>query len=588
MVARLQEYTFYKKRLIMRTKSTVIAITISMLFTVGCAYKETKNGPAKVKTTQAGELASQPNLEDIEKLEIAGNAMGEVRENMRQGDDIALSQPVQMVAAHSIRSRMALKSPPLGAEPLPYLDDRDNYLPNESNGVFQAVTTPLSTFSVDVDTGSYANTRSYLNLGKLPPKESVREEAFINYFDYNYSVPEDVSQPFAAHTEIAPAPWSDNRHILRIGLQGYDLPEQDRKPSNLVFLVDVSGSMHEANKLPLLVQSLMMMVKQLSARDTVSLVTYAGNVKVVLNPTKGNEQNAILTALKTLKAGGGTHGENGIKMAYQAAKKAFIKEGVNRVILATDGDFNVGTTSIDALKALIAQQRKLGISLTTLGFGRGNYNDALMEQLANIGDGNHAYIDTLHEAKKVLLRQMNGTLQNIAKDVKIQIEFNPAQVKEYRLIGYQNRLLKDDDFNNDKVDAGEIGVGHTVTALYEVTLVGNKGQVDDLRYQHKHRANNSDELLQLKIRYKLPGENSSQLISNVVNKHQVLPDFASASVDFKFATSVAAFAQKLKDTQYLGTMDYQDIASIARANRGNDPFNYRGEFVRLVELTDAL
>jgi len=371
-------------------------------------------------------------------------------------------------------------------------------------------------------------------------------------------------------------------------LQGYDLPASERKPSNLVFLVDVSGSMHDKNKLPLLVQSLTMMVKQLSARDTVSLVTYAGNVQVVLSPTKGKEKQTIINALKELKAGGGTHGESGIKMAYQEAKKAFIKGGVNRVILATDGDFNVGTISIDALKDLIAEQRKQGISLTTLGFGRGNYNDAMMEQLANIGDGNHAYIDTLHEAQKVLLRQMSGTLQSIANDVKIQLEFNPAEVKEYRLIGYQNRLLKDEDFNNDKVDAGEIGVGHTVTALYEVTLAGNKGQVDELRYQQKKMVSTSDELLHVKIRYKLPGDTESKLISQVVNKQQVLPDFNSASSDFKFATSVAAFAQKLKQSQYLGDMNYQDIASIARANRGDDPFNYRGEFVNLVELASAL
>ena len=576
----------------MKTTKTLIALTLGALFSslvmTGCANQDSKSEQTAQKNQEQSQQERKSAPEAVEKIMVTGSQITEAQAddltNARAVEYMQLSQPQALIASPEMRKRIALPAPEFFAHP----EERDNYLPSESNGVFQAATTPLSTFSVDVDTGSYANIRSYLGMGQLPPTDAVREEAFINYFDYNYSVPEDKSQPFATFTELAPAPWNDERHILRIGLQGYDLPASERKPSNLVFLVDVSGSMHDKNKLPLLVQSLTMMVKQLSARDTVSLVTYAGNVQVVLSPTKGKEKQTIINALKELKAGGGTYGESGIKMAYQEAKKAFIKGGVNRVILATDGDFNVGTTSIDALKDLIAEQRKQGISLTTLGFGRGNYNDAMMEQLANIGDGNHAYIDTLHEAQKVLLRQMSGTLQSIANDVKIQLEFNPAEVKEYRLIGYQNRLLKDEDFNNDKVDAGEIGVGHTVTALYEVTLAGNKGQVDELRYQQKKMVSTSNELLHVKIRYKLPGDNESKLFSQVVNKQQVLPDFDSASSDFKFATSVAAFAQKLKKSQYLGDMNYQDIASIARANRGNDPFNYRGEFVNLVELASAL
>ncbi len=566
----------------MNTNKTAIALTLGALFIAGCANQEAKNAQSSAKNHNETEQKSPPahKSETVEKIVVSGSRMSDVHavEYMQVRESQAL------MAAPTMKKRIA--PPPLADFAVP--QNRDNYLPSDSNGVFQAATTPLSTFSVDVDTGSYANVRSYLNMGQQPPKDAVREEAFINYFDYAYSVPEDKSQPFASYTELAPAPWSDERHILRIGLQGYDLPVADRKPSNLVFLVDVSGSMHDQNKLPLLIQSLTMMVKQLSARDTVSLVTYAGNTQLVLSPTKGKEKQTIINALKSLKAGGGTYGESGIKMAYQQAQKAFIKGGVNRVILATDGDFNLGLTNLDALKDLVAEQRKQGVSLTTLGFGRGNYNDAMMEQLANIGDGNHAYIDTLHEAQKVLLRQMSGTLQSIANDVKIQLEFNPSQVKEYRLIGYQNRLLKDEDFNNDKVDAGEIGVGHTVTALYELTLVGNQGQVDALRYQQNKIESTSDELLQVKIRYKLPGDNESKLISQVVNKQQILPDFNSASSDFKFATSVAAFAQKLKQSQYLGNMAYHDIASIARANRGDDPFNYRGEFVNLVELASAL
>ncbi|AIY67457.1 vWA domain-containing protein [Pseudoalteromonas piratica] len=571
----------------MKTNKTLTALTIGTLFISGCSNKESETTIAKQPENEKQAQTTKENKEiaEVEKIVVTGSRLADVQTDGGAVEYMKASQPQVLMAAPAIRKRIAPPPPP---EYFTQPQNQDNYLPSDSNGVFQAATTPLSTFSVDVDTGSYANVRSYLSMGQKPPQDAVREEAFINYFDYNYRVPEDKSQPFATFTELAPAPWSDERHILRIGLQGFDLPVSERKPSNLVFLLDVSGSMHDKNKLPLLVQSLTMMVKQLSARDTVSLVTYAGNTELVLSPTKGNEKQTIINALQKLQAGGGTHGESGIKMAYHAAKKAFIKGGVNRIILATDGDFNVGTTNIDALKEMIADKRKQGISLTTLGFGRGNYNDAMMEQLANIGDGNHAYIDTLHEAQKVLLRQMSGTLQSIANDVKIQLEFNPAHVKEYRLIGYQNRLLKDEDFNNDKVDAGEIGAGHTVTALYELTLAGNKGQVDALRYQQKQVVSASEELLQVKIRYKLPGETESKLISQVVNKQQVLNDFDSASLDFKFATSVAAFAQKLKQSQYLGSMNYQDIATIARANRGDDPFNYRGEFVNLVELASAL
>ncbi|MCF6458617.1 VWA domain-containing protein [Pseudoalteromonas sp. MMG024] len=571
----------------MKTNKTLIALTIGTLFISGCSNQESETTIAKQPENekQAQTTIENKEVAEVEKITVTGSRLADVQTDGGAVEYMKASQPQVLVAAPAMRKRIVPPPPP---EYFTQPQNQDSYLPSDSNGVFQTATTPLSTFSVDVDTGSYANMRSYLSMGQKPPQDAIREEAFINYFDYNYRVPEDKSQPFATFTELAPAHWSDERHILRIGLQGYDLPVSERKPSNLVFLVDVSGSMHNKNKLPLLVQSLTMMVKQLSARDTVSLVTYAGNTQVVLSPTKGNEKQTIIDALQKLQAGGGTHGESGIKMAYQAAKKAFIKGGVNRIILATDGDFNVGTTNIDALKEMIADKRKQGISLTTLGFGRGNYNDAMMEQLANIGDGNHAYIDTLHEAQKVLLRQMSGTLQSIANDVKIQLEFNPAEVKEYRLIGYQNRLLKDEDFNNDNVDAGEIGAGHTVTALYELTLAGNKGQVDVLRYQQKQVVNSSDELLQVKIRYKLPGDLESKLISQVVNKQHVLNDFNSASQDFKFATSVAAFAKKLKQSKYLGSMNYQDIATIARANRGDDPFNYRGEFVNLVELASAL
>ncbi|RXJ74141.1 hypothetical protein CS022_05860 [Veronia nyctiphanis] len=493
------------------------------------------------------------------------------------------------MAIQTTRVGIPQPMPPIIIEPPTSSSDRDNYLPTPSNGVFQTSVSPLSTFSVDVDTGSYANVRSYLKMGKKPPKDAVREEAFINYFDYQYPAPSNKKQPFSLYTEVAPAPWHADRQLLRLTLKGYDIPANERKPSNLVFLIDVSGSMNEANKLPLLTQSLTLMVNQLSEEDFVSIVTYAGATRLALEPTSAKNKTKILNTLKSLKAAGSTNGEGGIQLAYQQALDAKIKNGVNRVILATDGDFNVGTTNIDALKSIIEEKRKQGISLTTLGFGRGNYNDAMMEQLADIGDGNHAYIDTLHEAQKVLQRQLSGTVQSIASDVKIQIEFNPATVKEYRLIGYTNRLLKDEDFNNDAVDAGEIGAGHVVTALYEMTLAGKAGQIDDLKYQQtKQSKENNGELLEVKVRYKLPGESTSKLVKTQVTPDQITQSFDKASDDFRFASAVAAFAQKLKANQYLTTMNYTEIADIARKSRGEDPFNYRGEFVSLVELAPTL
>jgi len=530
----------------------------------------------QVATTEV--VTRETKIHAIEEQEMYAAAVLE-----RQSKSKLSKQAVR--SAHVSQMDMMLR-----VEPPTYNQDRDNYLESVSNNVHQVLNTPLSTFSIDVDTGSYANVRSYLNMGRKPPIDAIREEAFINYFDYQYAASQDKNQPFSVNTEIAPSPWNEHRQLLRIALKGYDVPQAERKSSNLVFLVDVSGSMNETNKLPLLVQSLSMLVKELNEKDTVSLVTYAGHSSVVLEPTKGNEKETITNALKSLSAGGGTYGESGIIMAYQQARANFIKEGVNRVILATDGDFNVGIASIDALKKMIANERDKGVSLTTLGFGRGNYNDAMMEQLANIGDGNHAYIDTLHEAKKVLLRQMSGTLQTIASDVKIQIEFNPNIVKEYRLIGYQNRILKDEDFNNDKVDAGEIGAGHTVTALYEITLTGEKGQIDDLRYDRKAitAENFEGELAQVKVRYKLPESEKSVLTTSIVSSHQIKERFDHASADFQFASSVAAFAQKLKDNDYLDSLSYEKIADIARENRGKDPYNYRGEFISLVELAQSL
>ncbi|OEF53884.1 hypothetical protein A1OW_06590 [Enterovibrio norvegicus] len=567
-------------------KRLAIAITLALGITTACTDVAMNDASTKEQAQNAQTSTTKPNT-PLPQPQI--QPMPEMEEHVAMHD---ASVDVAFAAQPTNRMGKALMVMP-GYEPYPQAENRDNYIDTPSNGVHQVSTTPLSTFSIDVDTGSYANVRSYLTMGQKPPTDAIREEAFINYFDYNYATPNSTKQPFSVNTEIAPSPWNVERQLLRIALKGYDIPKAERKASNLVFLVDVSGSMAQPNKLPLLVQSLSMLTKELGENDTVSLVTYAGNANVVLKPTKGDNTQAILNALKSLNAGGGTYGESGIKLAYQQAQQGFIKGGVNRVILATDGDFNLGVTNMDELKDIITAERKKGVSLTTLGFGRGNYNDALMEQLANTGDGNHAYIDTLHEAQKVLLRQMSGTLQSIASDVKIQVEFNPANVKEYRLIGYQNRKLRDEDFNNDKVDAGEIGAGHTVTALYELTLTGDQGQIDDLRYQQKEAdvassGSHSNELAHVKVRYKLPGTATSTLVEGNVNQNDIKKGFTHASADFKFATAVAAFAQKLKENSYLDDFDYAQIATIARENRGDDPYNYRGEFVRLVEVAQSL
>ena len=475
--------------------------------------------------------------------------------------------------------------------------DREHYLTSIQNPVKQVSVDPISTFSIDVDTGSYSNSRRFLNNGKLPPNDAVREEAFINYFNYDYTSPANIEVPFKVHTEVGNAPWNEQRQLVKIGIKGFEVAKVDLKSANLVFLLDVSGSMNTPDKLPLLISSLTMLTKQLDEDDSVAIVVYAGAAGVVLPATPGNNHQIITQALNQLAAGGSTNGAQGIELAYQIAEKNFKKGGVNRVILATDGDFNVGTQSIDKLKELITKKRQTGIALTTLGFGQGNYNDGLMEQLANIGNGQHAYIDTINEARKVLVDELTSTMQIIAKDVKIQVEFNPQQVAEYRLIGYQNRLLADEDFNNDKVDAAELGAGHTVTALYEVTLVGsNNKQIDDLRYQdfssqpkhnnkEKGSTSNNQELAFVKVRYKQPNSDISQLISQPIFTEELN---RSTSKDFQFSAAVAGFTQLLKGAKYTNQWQYQDCIDLAIENKGEDHFGYRAEFIQLVRTAQAL
>lgn len=469
--------------------------------------------------------------------------------------------------------------------------DRENYNHFEDNPVKQVTESPVSTFSIDVDTGAYSVVRRFLQNGNLPNKDAVRVEELINYFSYNYPLPESKEKPFGVTTEIAPTPWNPDSLLLHVGIKAYDIPKEQLPPANLVFLCDVSGSMNSANKLGLLKSSLKLLTNQMSAEDKISLVVYAGASGVVLEPTAGNDHAKISMALEQLQAGGSTNGGAGIKLAYLMAEKAFIKDGINRVILATDGDFNVGTTNFEALKQLVEQKRKTGIALTTLGFGNGNYNDHLMEQLADIGNGNYAYIDNLKEAQKVLVDSISSTLNIVAKDVKIQVEFNPETVAEYRLIGYENRQLKREDFNNDKIDAGEIGAGHTVTAIYEIIPTESKGKmIDSLRYKkaEKKESANSNEIAFLRIRYKKPDSNTSTLQEWPLDKDQIIDPIDTTSDRFRFSAAVAAFGQKLRGGKYTKDYNYDNILDLARNSRGNDPFGYRGEFISLVNLAKSL
>lgn len=464
--------------------------------------------------------------------------------------------------------------------------DTSNYRHRDTNPVHLAASEPVSTFSIDVDTGSYTNVRHMLQQGQLPPADAVRSEEFINYFDYGYAPPSDRSQPFSVTTELAHAPWNADRELLLVGIQGYKVPANQIPAANLVFLVDVSGSMDEPDKLPLLKASLRQIVPKLRAQDRVSLVTYAGATCVALRSTAGNEHAKILAAIDALHAGGSTNGAAGIDLAYAQAAKGFIKGGVNRVILATDGDFNVGTVSIEALKTRIEDKRKSGIALTTLGFGEGNYNDAMAVELADVGNGSHHYIDSLEEGRRVLVDEMSATLMIIAKDVKIQVEFNPAVVTEYRLIGYEKRMLAREDFNNDAVDAGEIGAGAHVTAIYEVTLKDSKARrIDPLRYGSSTPATGKgSELAFLRLRYKPADGGVSKLIEQPLSAQVE----TSPSERLRFAAAVAAFADNLRGGKYSDGFGYDKVAALARDALGADPGGYRAQLAKLADMAGGM
>ncbi|HZB12204.1 MAG TPA: von Willebrand factor type A domain-containing protein [Chryseolinea sp.] len=531
---------------------------------IGFETKEVKTGSSNVV-----DVTLSPDVTALEEVVTTGYARG----RKYKKDSAAPASKAYM----QYESKQDYQQPQWNTE---------EYDGIEENIFREALKNPLSTFSIDVDAASYSNVRRFINNGQRPPRDAVRIEELINYFDYDYDQPTD-EDPFAIHTEISSAPWNSAHKLVHIGLQGKSIPTEKLPPSNLVFLIDVSGSMDEPNKLPLLKSSFKMLVEQLRPQDHIAIVVYAGAAGLVLKPTAGSEKRKILAALDQLQAGGSTAGGAGIKLAYEVAKEHFKEGGNNRIILATDGDFNIGESSNASMEQLIEEKRKDGVFLTVLGYGMGNYKDSKMETLADKGNGNYAYIDNITEARKVLVNEFGGTLFTIAKDVKLQIEFNPTKVKAYRLIGYENRMLKNEDFNNDKKDAGDLGSGHTVTALYEIIPAGTDSEffkVDDLKYQKSTidpKAKDSKELMTIKFRYKNPIENNSKLIVHPLIDSNV--SLAKTSDNFRWSASVAAFGMLLRDSEYIKNFNYDAVVQMAQNSKGEDREGYRIEFINMVK-----
>ncbi len=580
----------------MMTQRYLIILILSGVL-LACSTANNDPQPREVRNEQAqpGKISVQPRQHDDldsrtppENKPTAPTVAHQVaiEEMVNTAKHHSASRNPAGISRISFRADHRDASLRLPSEPL----DRENYLHFDDNPVHLVSEDPVSTFSIDVDTASYSNLRRLLNQGRLPRQDAVRIEELINYFSYDYPTPAEDDTPFAVFTEIGPSPWHADRKLLHIGIKGFELTGSEIPDANLVFLIDVSGSMRSPNKLELLKTSMKLLVKQLDADDTISIAVYAGAAGRVLEPTSGAERGKILAAINRLAAGGSTNGGAGIRLAYAMAEEAFIEGGANRIILATDGDFNVGTTDLQALKDLVEEKRKSGVALTVLGFGGGNYNDALMQEIAQIGNGNAAYIDTINEARKVLVDELVATLNIIAKDVKIQVEFNPNVVSEYRLIGYETRHLNREDFNNDKVDAGDIGAGHTVTAIYELTLAGSRGLIDPLRYgEDRSPENRSDaEVAFLKLRHKAPGSDTSMLINIPIYTNDIRESLADTSQIFRFSAAVAAFGQLLRGGDYTDDFGYQALIDLANEARGKDPFGYRGEFITLVRTADAL
>jgi len=509
---------------------------------------------------------------------------------LRATDEVAGSPALQADAeeARGLGSRYGFVSPPLSPEPV----DRDRFEAVDPNPVTAVTNEPVSTFSIDVDTASYAVVRNFLEDGQLPPSDAVRIEEMINYFDYDYALP-DAGEPFATHVQVTPNPWNENTQLLHVGIQGYEIIPDERPRANLVFLIDVSGSMNQPDKLPLAVQAMHMLVDELEPDDTVSIVVYAGAAGAVLEPTEARDARRIHQALDRLSAGGSTAGGAGLALAYDLAERNFDADAVNRVMLLTDGDFNVGVTTDERLEDFVARKRDSGIYLSVMGFGRGNYNDQMMQAIAQAGNGVAAYIDSRQEARRMLVEESSSSLFPIANDVKIQIEFNPAMVSEYRLIGYETRLLDQADFNNDQVDAGEVGSGHSVTAIYEIAAPGSEGLLlEPSRYGTPVEVPDavSGEYAFLRLRYKPPGEDESILMERPVTAGDRVDTFDEADESVRFSTQVAGFAQMLRGDPYIqnAAYDYEAIAEAAEAASGEDEYGYRAEFVELVRRAGQL
>lgn len=513
--------------------------------------------------------AQKPEMAGLVRQETAENAPA-LSAKVNRTKDIPAPLPLVVVEV----DRMV-------AEP----SDTERFANADPNPLKITTENPVSTFSIDVDTAAYAYIRSAINTGNLPRPDAVRIEEMVNYFPYDYAAPAKGEAPFATTVAVFQTPWNKDTKLVHIGIQGEKPATETRPPLDLVFLIDTSGSMQNQNKLPLLKQSLRLLLARLGDNDQVSIVTYAGSSGVVLEPTPASDHARILASLDRLEAGGSTAGAAGLQLAYAQAEKMHSDGRIGRILLATDGDFNVGISDPEALKKYVEQKRESGTYLSVLGFGRGNYNDALMQALAQNGNGTASYIDTLSEAQKVLVDQASGALFPIANDVKIQVEFNPSMIAEYRLIGYETRTLAREDFNNDKVDAGDIGAGHTVTAIYEVTPVGSPAlMADPLRYQTPANTERSVELGYLKLRYKVPGQSDSRLIETAISDGKAAPD-----TEALFSAAIAGFGQLLRgDTKYLGDWTYQDAIALAAGAKGADPFGYRAEAVSLMRLADTL
>lgn len=579
-------------------KNALFLLVLFFLAPVSCSENSSRVAEEEIQTKTDKRPSGQQLAPMISKAEtnkvstpsrMAGEITAAVNQQLSDGSTAAVQAPFPAILHSSAETLTRGPSylPPRIQQPGEW--NRESYDAIDENRFINAFNDPLSTFSIDVDTASYANIRRFITGGALPPGGAVRAEEMINYF--NYALPEpNNSDPFALQVEVGPSPFHAGYKLVKIGLKARDIERENLPPSNLVFLIDISGSMNQANKLPLLKQSLKLLAKELTKRDRVAIVVYAGSDRVVLQPTPGNEIDAIVQAVENLHSGGSTHASSGIVTAYELAARSFMPGGNNRVILVSDGDFNVGVTSRSELQSLIEDKRQSGVYLTVLGFGSGNYHDDTMEVLADKGNGNYAYIDSLLEAKKVLIRERSGTLFTLARDVKIQVEFNPSLIGAYRLIGYENRMLTDEDFRDDSKDAGEVGMGHSVTALYEVIPAGNDDipAIDELKYQRpaSSAATDSKELLSVKLRYKLDGsEQSTQITVSAKDSDRALDQ---TSVDFRFAASVAGFAMLLKESDHLGTFSWDDCLSMARQSRGADDHGYRAEFTRLVEMAQLL